>query len=626
MQDIEDMHLVPGASAASADTPASARGGEEEVDGRSQREREPRLVLRGRRATAVAASDAVAGAAMEPVGNGDPNSAAALVAPPVPGTQSVYLKTFGCAHNISDSEYMAGLLQSYGYRIVDDEASADVWVVNSCTVKNPSQTAMANVISRGRDLQKPLVVAGCVPQADHKAKELAGLSLVGVTQIDRVVEVVEETLRGNTVRLLSKAKLPQLDLPKIRRNKHVEILPINTGCLGSCTYCKTKHARGDLGSYTIESLVQRVREVVSDGVTEIWLSSEDTGAYGRDLGTDIVSLLHALIEVLPEDGSCMLRIGMTNPPYILEHLEALAGVLNHRSVYSFLHIPVQSGSDTVLCAMKREYTVSEFRHVCDTLKRLVPNITIATDIICGFPGETEEDFGETLALVSRYQFAQLHISQFYPRPGTPAARMKRVPTAIVKSRTRRLTQLFESFDPYKDMVGKRERIWIMDVAADGQSLVGHTKNYTQVLVDTKLREATEHTVREHPFMGKSADVIITSHLRWSVRGQVEGDILEGNAVPSTPPTKPQTRVSAHNAIKRRRRLGRREAGSNPAEPCVCQGCISGSHVCEEERKRMETLMASATSSWIASEERWLWGVIVVAFLGLILGLLGSSTW
>eukprot|EP00958_Prasinococcus_capsulatus_P026354 scaffold4768_cov412-Prasinococcus_capsulatus_cf.AAC.3 len=165
----------------------------------------------------------------------------------------------------------------------EQEASADVWVVNSCTVKNPSQTAMANVISRGRDLQKPLVVAGCVPQADHKAKELAGLSLVGVTQIDRVVEVVEETLRGNTVRLLSKAKLPQLDLPKIRRNKHVEILPINTGCLGSCTYCKTKHARGDLGSYTIESLVQRVREVVSDGVTEIWLSSEDTGAYGRDL-------------------------------------------------------------------------------------------------------------------------------------------------------------------------------------------------------------------------------------------------------------------------------------------------------------------------------------------------------
>ncbi|RVX13146.1 Threonylcarbamoyladenosine tRNA methylthiotransferase [Vitis vinifera] len=227
---------------------------------------------------------------------------------------------------------------------------------------------------------------GCVPQGSRDLKELEGVSIVGVQQIDRVVEVVEETLKGHEVRLLNRKTLPALDLPKVRKNKFVEILPINVGCLGACTYCKTKHARGHLGSYTVDSLVGRVRTVIADGVKEIWLSSEDTGAYGRDIGVTLPILLNAIVSELPPDGGTMLRIGMTNPPYILEHLKEMAVVLRHPCVYSFLHVPVQSGSDAILSAMNREYTVTEFRTVVDTLTELVPGMQIATDIICGFPG------------------------------------------------------------------------------------------------------------------------------------------------------------------------------------------------------------------------------------------------
>ena len=162
--------------------------------------------------------------------------------------------------------------------------------------------------------------------------------MIGVTQIDRVVEVVEEALKGHIVKLLAKKELPLLDLPKIRKNQYVEIIPLSTGCLGSCTYCKTRHARGKLGSYDPKAIVDRVRQAIEEGVIEIWLTSEDTGAYGRDIGTSLPELLKKIIDVMPSP--TMLRVGMTNPPYILEHLDAMADILNHPRVYSFLHVPV----------------------------------------------------------------------------------------------------------------------------------------------------------------------------------------------------------------------------------------------------------------------------------------------
>ncbi|KAL6515672.1 hypothetical protein OROHE_018706 [Orobanche hederae] len=448
----------------------------------------------------------------------------------IPGTQTIYMKTFGCSHNQSDSEYMAGQLSAFGYSLSENQDEADLWLINTCTVKSPSQSAMETLITKCRNSKKPLVVAGCVPQGSRDLKELEGVSIVGVQQIDRVVEVVEETLKGHEVRLLTRKTLPALDLPKVRKNKFVEILPINVGCLGACTYCKTKHARGHLGSYTVDSLLGRVRTVIADGVREIWLSSEDTGAYGRDIVVNLPILLNSLVAELPSDGSTMLRIGMTNPPYILEHLKEIADVLRHPCVYSFLHVPVQSGSNNVLTAMNREYCVSEFRTVVDTLIDLVPGMQIATDIICGFPGETDEDFEETVNLIKEYKFAQVHISQFYPRPAleswetsnivkerTPAARMKKVPSNIVKKRSRELTTIFESFTPYVGMEGNIERIWITEVATDGSHLVGHTKGYIQVLV-----------VGSESMLGTSAMVKVTSVGRWSVFGEVI-EILSENA-------------------------------------------------------------------------------------------------
>lgn len=432
----------------------------------------------------------------------------------IPGTQKVYVKTWGCAHNNSDSEYMAGQLAAYGYQLTDIKENADLWLLNSCTVKNPSEDTFRNEIEHGMSNGKHVVVAGCVPQGAPKADYLKGLSVIGVQQIDRVVEVVEETLKGHSVRLLQNKKEDgrrvagaKLALPKVRKNPLIEIIPINTGCLNQCTYCKTKHARGDLASYSPEEIVQRAKQAFEEGCCEIWLTSEDTGAYGRDIGSSLPELLWKLVEVIPEN--CMLRVGMTNPPYILEHLEEIAKVLQHPRVYSFLHVPVQSGSDSVLGDMKREYCRKDFEHVVDFLREKVPHVTIATDIICGFPTETEADFEETITLCEKYKFPSLFINQFFPRPGTPAAKMTRIPAHLVKKRTKRLTDLFNSYHPYAGREGQVYNVLVTEISHDKLHYVAHNKSYEQILLP----------MRDN-LLGTSVRVRITSTTKFSMNAEI----------------------------------------------------------------------------------------------------------
>ncbi|XP_068787780.1 threonylcarbamoyladenosine tRNA methylthiotransferase isoform X1 [Struthio camelus] len=454
----------------------------------------------------------------------------------IPGAQKIWIRTWGCSHNNSDGEYMAGQLAAYGYKITENSAEADLWLLNSCTVKNPAEDHFRNSVKKAQEGNKKVVLAGCVPQAQPRQDYLKGLSIIGVQQIDRVVEVVEETIKGHSVRLLGQKKDngkrlggARLDLPKIRKNPLIEIISINTGCLNACTYCKTKHARGELASYPIEELVDRAKQSFQEGVCEIWLTSEDTGAYGRDIGTDLPTLLWKLVEAVPE--GAMLRLGMTNPPYILEHLEEMAKILSHPRVYAFLHIPVQSASDSVLMDMKREYCVADFKRVVDFLKEKVPGITIATDIICGFPGETDEDFQETMKLVEQYRFPSLFINQFYPRPGTPAAKMHQVPAAVKKQRTKDLSQLFHSYNPYGHKVGERQRVLVTEESFDSNYYVAHNRFYEQVLVpkdpllmgkmvEVNIYEAGKHFMKGQPV--SDARVYTASITRPLAKGEVSG--------------------------------------------------------------------------------------------------------
>lgn len=227
-----------------------------------------------------------------------------------------------------------------------------------------------------------------------------------------------------------------------------------------------------------------MKAACAEGVSEVWLTSEDTGAYGRDLGTNIVELLVLLLKNLPKD--TFLRVGMTNPPYILEHLEAFCHILNHPQVFTFLHLPIQSASNSVLERMNREYTLQDFSTIADALLTKVKDMCISTDIICGFPGETEEEHQESVRLLQKYRIPVVNISQFYARPGTVAARMKPCNTQDKKNRSREITSTFEGYKNMDAMKGRVERVVVSEREKDnkhnGDVLVGHTRNYSKVVI------------------------------------------------------------------------------------------------------------------------------------------------
>ena len=266
---------------------------------------------------------------------------------------------------------------------------------------------------------------------------------------------------------------------------------------------------------------------------EIWLSSEDTGAYGIDLHHSVADLLHAAMDVFasPSVGAphfchpqpTMLRLGMTNPPYILHHLPAIVEFLRHPNVFAFIHIPVQSGSDRVLGLMQRAYTAQEFCRVCDYLLEHCPGVTIATDIIVGFAGETEEDHQATMRLLQRYELPVVNISKFFPRPGTPAAAMPRLSTVVVKQRSSELSAWFKGLAPYAQYEGRAMLVWVGSETA-GEWLVGHTKAYIKVLVKG-----------EEVLRGKRVVVRIREAHRFHLVGEII-DAAPSFAVPSCSPS------------------------------------------------------------------------------------------
>lgn len=444
----------------------------------------------------------------------------------VPGVAKIMVKNFGCNHNRSDSESMMGLLSEYGYTLVYELDDCDLIVINSCTVKGPSQDSCKNLIELAKSKNKFVVVTGCVPQADIGLSFLKDVSIIGVRNIDRIVEVVELTLQGNIVSLMPdkiegelgvlldslETSLPPLLLPKVRHNPLVEIITVSVGCLGNCTYCKTKHSRGDLGSYSIEDIINRINCSLNEGVKQFWLTSEDTGAYGKDIGTNLSELLKEILKIIPED--TMIRIGMTNPPHILDQVDGIIEIMKHPNVFEFLHIPVQSGSNRVLDLMKRDYTVEDFSLLADSILKEIPLATIATDIICGFPGESDQDHIKTVELIEKYKFPVINISKFYPRPGTPAAKMKPVPNGVSKSRSSEITSIFQSYNHNEYIFeqlpdDKVVKVWFIENSEKSKHTIGHTKYYNKVLVNM-----------DSNLLGKYAMVRLIKPHKWHIEGIV----------------------------------------------------------------------------------------------------------
>jgi MiaB-like tRNA modifying enzyme len=354
----------------------------------------------------------------------------------------VYVEAYGCSANLADSEMVQGLLTEAGHTIIGEPGSADASVVLSCTVKTPTQRKIEKRIRQLHQLGRPLVVAGCMPKAqrDLVAEIAPGASLMGPDNIREVVGVVEAAIKGETSEALEGGNPDRTCLPRIRENPLIHIAPIASGCLGSCTYCIVKRARGGLTSFPADAIIDDARTALESGCREIWVTAEDTAAYGWG-GVGLPGLLEGLSSL---SGRYFIRVGMMTPNQAMQILDSLIDAYRSDRLFKFIHIPVQAGSDEVLKRMGRRYTVDDYRGLVRRFREELPLVSISTDIICGFPGETEDQFEDSIRLVEETKPDVLNISRFWSRPGTEAASMEgQLHGRITKERSRRLTGLWK---------------------------------------------------------------------------------------------------------------------------------------------------------------------------------------
>ena len=305
----------------------------------------------------------------------------------------IWVEAYGCSASFSDSEMISGLIVNGGHTLAENSQDSDLNLIVTCSVKDSTATKMVHRIKESNS--KPLVVAGCLPKAEQKTVEkfAENASLLGPNSIGKTLEVIKSTLNGTKIVALQDSEISKVGLPKIRLNNAIGIVEIASGCMSECTFCQTKLAKGELQSYRIGDIVRQINTELSDGCQEIWLTSTDNGCYGFDIDSDLPELVNAVSDI-PE--KFFIRIGMMNPMYMPRIRNNLLKTFESNKVFKFLHVPVQCGSDKVLNDMKRGHTAQTFRDVVEKFRAKFEKFTISTDVIVGFPTETEEDFEKTL--------------------------------------------------------------------------------------------------------------------------------------------------------------------------------------------------------------------------------------
>lgn len=423
--------------------------------------------------------------------------------------KKVYAEVFGCAANQSDFEIALGLLKESGFKIVDDPKKSDIILIFTCIVKTPTVNRMIDRIKKLSELNRPLIVAGCMPRVKKELIEKINpkASMIGPDSIDRIVDVVEKSLKGKRIILLEEMRSPKLCLPRVRRNPVVNIVQINEGCLSKCSYCVVKLARGNLISYPIELIKKDIKISLKEGCREIWLTSQDTACYGRDMGTNLAQLLKEICRI---EGKFFVRVGMMNPSFVEDILDELLEAYEHEKIFKFLHLPIQSFSKKVLKLMGRNYTPKTVLRIIRSFYRKFPDLTLATDIIVGFPGEEDSDFKRTIKFIKEVRPDIVNISKFGAHPETEASKLKKLPTKIVKERSSTLSKLVKkiSLDKNERWVGW-EGECLIDEKGKENTWIARNFAYKPIVIESREK-----------LLGKFVKVRITDFSPTYLRGKI----------------------------------------------------------------------------------------------------------
>jgi MiaB-like tRNA modifying enzyme len=391
----------------------------------------------------------------------------------------VYLETYGCTANKNDESIAIGILKREHHKIVDEIEKADVLVLLTCTVIGTTEQRMLSRLRKFKKTNKKIIVTGCMPnvQSELIKSIVPNASLLPTQHIKYINFLIKDR------------NIPIHEEKNIIIPKHFKSLsaPISiaNGCLFSCSYCITHFARGRLRSFPHRTIISDVKQAINQGCKEIFLTAQDTASYGFDINDDLGSLLKNICKL---ECDFRIRVGMMNPYAAQKNINSILSAYKHLKIYKFLHLPVQSGDNNILKQMNRKYKVEDFKKIITKFRTKYPHLTLSTDIIVGFPGETERQFKKSIELIKKIQPDILNITRFSARPMTEAKTMKeRIPTKIVKERSRTLTKISKeiSRELNEHHIGKEYHILITKNKDD--LFIGRTDNYKPVLIQEKVK-------------------------------------------------------------------------------------------------------------------------------------------
>ena len=351
-----------------------------------------------------------------------------------------YLETYGCKLNQADSEIIREILEKNNYQF-SSEKEADFVVINSCGVVEKTERKIIKRIRELKKKNKRVILAGCLPLISFKVcKKLADgiLGPKNLLSLPIVVKRIFENKKSIFLKKRNFSKIKYLPIKK-RKNRAFVIIPISEGCLGNCSYCVSRFARGVLKSFDEKEILRKIEKALDLGFKEIQLTSQDLAIYGLDRGKP--SLPDLLNEILKIKENFRVRLGMMNPFFAKRIFSKILKLMESEKIYKFLHLPLQSGSERILKAMNRGYKLKEILKLISQFKKKFKNSLLATDIILGFPMETEKDFKETIKMVKKIKPEILHIFKYSKRERAPASKLKDFPDKIKKERSRILTKI-----------------------------------------------------------------------------------------------------------------------------------------------------------------------------------------
>uniref|UniRef100_UPI0037DCA03A tRNA (N6-isopentenyl adenosine(37)-C2)-methylthiotransferase MiaB n=1 Tax=Methanobrevibacter smithii TaxID=2173 RepID=UPI0037DCA03A len=440
---------------------------------------------------------------------------------PIYKGKKYFLRTYGCQMNVHDSEEIKYYLESLGYEPVEELELADIVVLNTCAIRENAKDKVFGYLGRCKHLKKEkpdliIAVAGCLMQKPNEIEEIHNRHkyidiIIGTHNLNELPNLIEEANKKKiqNIEVYSNSDVVFENVKYNRDSKISAWINIIYGCDKFCTYCIVPFTRGRERSRKMEEVLEEVRDLKNQGYMEVTLLGQNVNAYGKDLnlGYDFATLLEEVAKI----GIPRIRFVTSHPWNFTDKM--IDVIAKYDNIMPYIHLPIQSGSDDILRKMNRKYTIDEYKKLFDQIKSKVKNVAITTDIIVGFPNETDDDFKKTLDIVNYCKFDGAYTFIFSPREGTAAARMEdKISMEVKEKRLQELNNLVNkySLESNQKLIGK-----VVDVLVNGISEKDSSKvyGYTETMKLVNI-------VGGNDLIGKIVPVKITDAKSFSLDGEI----------------------------------------------------------------------------------------------------------